>query len=273
MIHGIGPSYPKSRRRLHDRLTLVGTVHRDPAGYSKCVELLRSLSPDLVLVELSPFGLFFRKRNGRRLQRTLRGNLEKAARTRSIMLDQALIHPEIEAIRIQLNLPFEYRAAVAYSKETGADYRLVDSSYFSRRLIESWPDLITTENLEWLLSSPSHVPPVATLYQTAARLIRGGNLSSASGEEPVSPDDHDDDDDAWRAREFLLAARINSHLAAPAPSKPVYLGGWTHLTAGGRLPTLRDILGAEPSRCILLPSADPVSRPLASTHWDLSAAR
>ena len=268
MIHGIGPSYPKSRSRLHERLTLVGTVHRDPDGYVKCLELLRSLSPDLVLVELSPFGLFFRKRNGRRLQRTLRRNLKEAARTRSIKLDLTLSHPEIEAIRLQLNLPFEYRAAVAYSRETGADYRLVDSSHFSRRLIESWPDLITTENLEWLLSSSSHVPPVSKLYQTATRLIRGGNPSDAFGEEPVSPDDHeDDDDDPWRVRELFLAARISSHLAALEPSKPFYLGGWTHLTAGGRLPTLRDILGAEPSRCILLPSAAPVSRcvPRAST--------
>jgi hypothetical protein len=37
-----------------------------------------------------------------------------------------------------------------------------------------------------------------------------------------------------------------------SPQKPVYMGGWRHLTPGGDVPTLRDILNIPPAQCLLL---------------------
>jgi hypothetical protein len=229
-------------------IILVGTVHRDPEGYARSLALLESLKPDLVLVELSPYGLAFRKSNKRLYRRILRRNLIRAAARRAMTLMEALQHPEIIAIGRQIDLPFEYRAVAAYSRDSTADYRLVDLSHYSRQWISSWPDLISTENLTSLLSIEPLVPTISTLYESAARRISAqtvsslfeGKLADVAGVQ------------AWAEREYYLARSVLSAMNRLRPSKAVYLGGWNHLTTGGGSETLRDILGLDRSQCLLL---------------------
>jgi hypothetical protein len=231
------------------RLTLVGTVHSDDRGFARIVRFLDSFQPDLIFVELSPYAKAFRDRNQATLQRTLNRNLRVAAGKCRLLFREALTHPEIKAIRRQLSLPLEFRAARRFSQATGSRLFLVDYSPFSRKLIALWPDLLASENLASLLSLPRNArPEVARIYDLAAQSILGAG-SSAAG--LVATDD-DEPDRCWEKRERHLADTIFSHLHDHRPSKAVYLGGWLHLSIGGSLPSLRELLKIGLSQCTLL---------------------
>jgi len=223
-------------------LILVGGVHGDRHGFRRTLHFLETFQPDLVLVELSPFGKAFRDRNRRTLQQTFAHNLLLAARHVHLSLREALLHPEIRSIRRQLALPFEYRAARRFVRNTGNRLALVDSSLFSRRMIAHWPELISSSNLSsLLLLAPDTRPTPAQTYERAAQLICQELTPPAfTGER------------RWQKREQFLAARIRSALRETAPWRAAYLGGWQHLTGAGPAPTLRELLGLDRHSCWLL---------------------
>jgi hypothetical protein len=232
-----------------EKLLLLGTVHNDPAGYDKALRFLEEARPDLVLVELSPFARVFRRRHKADLEKLLVSNLRKAATRNHISFRRAERHPRIGAIRRQIDLPFEYMAACAYTRRHCKRMLLVDYSLFSRRLISSWPELVSIENLATLLSLPSsRTPTVSREYRLAARRVFLNGLSvkdvlESGGEETL---------ELWRERERHMARQITIALEAFKPYNPIYIGGWWHLTAGGSIRTLREILDVPLCRCFLL---------------------
>ncbi len=229
-------------------LILVGGVHGDQHGFRRTLHFLETFQPDLVLVELSPFGKAFRDRNRRTLQQTFAHNLLLAARHVHLSHREALLHPEIKSVRRQLALPFEYRAARRFVRNTGNRLALVDSSLFSRRMIAHWPELISSSNLSSLLLSPDTRPTPAQTYEWAARHIcQGLNPLAFTGERWWQTRDP-----LWQRREQFLATRIRSALRETAPSRAAYLGGWQHLTGTGPYPTLRELLGLDRNSCWLL---------------------
>lgn len=227
----------------------MGAVHGDDRGFVRTARLLQSFQPDFIFVELSPYAKAFRERNQLTLQRTLSQNLRMAAKQCGLFFKDALTHPEIKAIRRQLSLPLEYRAARHFVRATASGLALVDYSPFSHRMIQLWPEMLTCENLASLLRLPRDGrPEVSRTYDLAARSIRG--------ESPLMAGFIESDDDApdslWEKRERHLADAIRSILQHHRASKAVYLGGWRHLTPGGSFPSLRELLGIEISQCYLL---------------------
>lgn len=235
------------------RLVLLGTVHHDPKGYGRIDRFLCAFRPDLILVELSPFGLLFRKRCRRNLRRSLLSNLRTAARRSKIEWKQALKHPRIAALHRQISLPFEYRAAGEYAVRFGVPLFLADHSRFSCRSIASWPEMLMVENLEILLSLPTAYPSSDSLYREAARRIR----EDASLPSPCrSPTTCSIDRRMWKMREAFLAGKILDVLHDFQPASPLHICGWRHMMSGGDIPTVREILGIHPNRCMLLDEAD-----------------
>ena len=233
----------------HFRLILVGAVHGDDRGFVRTARFLQSFQPDFIFVELSPYAKAFRERNQFTLQQRLNQNLRMAAKQCGLHFKDALTHPEIKAIRRQLSLPLEYRAARQFVRATEASLALVDYSPFSRRMIQLWPELLTSENLASLLRLPRDGrPEVARIYDLAARSIRGESPLLAGFVES----EDDEPDSLWEKRERHLANAIRSTMQNLHPAKAVYLGGWRHLTPGGSFPSLRELLGIEISQCYLL---------------------
>lgn len=225
-------------------LVLVGTIHSDPQGYRRTRRLLERHSPDLIFVELSPYGLRYRQDNGSALWRTFSENLRLAARRLAVEPPKARRHRRIDAIARQIKLPFEYRAAAAYASRRGATVIAADSSEFSRQWIETWAELISAQNLEILLTMDSTPDPVSRQYDTAARLIRG--------DVPAPGTLSDKDFSLWQDREEGLARNIRTGLFRNNPVRPLYIGGWMHLMSHGRLRSIRDLLGISLTRCFLL---------------------
>ena len=235
-------------RRLIASVLFVGTVHSDPEGFRKSLVLFERLRPDLILVELSPYGCRYRQKNRRQLQKNLLRNIRKAARSCGISATRARKHPQIERIFNQISLPFECRAAVKFSKQRNIEVALVDSSTFSHECIAGWDELISTSNLEILLSLPSNRPSMMETYQLARRTLASSENQTAFQTTIKAAGDME----LWAQRERFMASEIKCKVAQFLPERAVYIGGWWHITRGTTIPTLRDLLEIEPSQCRLL---------------------
>ncbi len=244
----------EQRVPLTHELHLLGTVHRDPLGYRKLVRFLQEHQPDLILLELSPYGLAYRKQHRKELPAGLGKNLRWAVRQVGMPLSRALKHPEIQAIRHQLALPFEYRASMKYASHCRVSskplVKLVDSSPFSREMISAWAELTSPENLVHLLSfTGTPRPSTQTLYGHARRIIFGEDAGDMR--RPglfMETGDHD----LLERREKELARAVLDAMRAHRPSTALYVGGWQHLMPGRRPPTLRDLLHVDSGCCHLL---------------------
>lgn len=229
-------------------LLLVGTVHDDPAGFQRVCRLLRCYRPRVILVEISPYSFAHRKAHGHALRKSLSANVAAAAAEADMEPERAARHPRIAGVRRQLGMPFEYRAGEAFSREAGAELHAVDDSIFSRRWISTWSDLISTRNLAILLSLSPEARSTARAYEEARRRIEGTAPSTRQELREWS----DEDEQLWRRRERVLAENVTRVLTQSRPERSVYLGGWQRLVPDGRFPSLRRLLGVEPSRCLLL---------------------
>jgi len=49
-----------------------------------------------------------------------------------------------------------------------------------------------------------------------------------------------------------MADEITSALGRLSPERPVYIGGWWHLSCEGSIKTLRELLGIGAESCLLL---------------------
>ncbi|NLH47534.1 MAG: hypothetical protein GX444_02910 [Myxococcales bacterium] len=151
--------------------TMIGVVHRDPAGETRLLAALRQARPDWITLEVSPYAVEYRRRQGPELLAQL------AERTPPNQAE----HGEIRAIREMLQIPFEVRAAELYRAECGAEVLLVDDSEVSRELLaDVAAELLTAENLRALVRRPD-IPlsrTVDSFYRRARRLL---------ADEPVPP--------------------------------------------------------------------------------------
>jgi hypothetical protein len=214
-------------------LVLVGTVHRDPQGFTALADLLARERPAAVAVELSPYGLAFRYREGRCLRRRLGRRLRRRTVARGAAWWR---QGELRAIDLQLRVPFEYRAAVRYCRDTGAAFHLIDLSSWSKEAIhKEWPGLVSANNLERIAAGPAVELErlVQRDYGLAARLLSepGTLLISAFGRSW-------EEDPAWEKRETILAARLVALFGEMAGGRLVYVGGWQHLLPSSGCGTL-----------------------------------
>ncbi|MGD8313396.1 MAG: hypothetical protein PVH33_05225 [Syntrophobacterales bacterium] len=214
-------------------LLLIGTVHRDPDGAAKLKKLLAEKRPVALAVEVSPYGLFYRQKNYRPLLRRLMRRVRRLAYDLKVSWRE---WGQIEAMRIQLQLPFEYRMAQRYCRDTGATISCVDSSLWSKSWInDHWQQLLSSENLKGLLAySPANLAEeVGSEYKIATLLFSSPERSlPAAFNRPWSTDNN------WQKREKGLAKMVEKAYARVLRGRVAYVGGWQHLlgpNAGGTL--------------------------------------
>jgi hypothetical protein len=214
-------------------LLLIGTVHRDPDGAAKLRKLLAKKRPVAVAIEVSPYGLFYRRKNGRRLLRRLMKTVKSLAEDLQVCWQR---WGQIHAIRTQIQPPFEYRTALSYCRDTGATLSCIDSSTWSKRWIDNhWCHLLSRENLEVLLTErpQDEKREVSRDYKMAALLLRSRKEPFvAAFSQTWSADLH------WQQRENDLARSLEGFYATVEKGLLAYVGGWQHLlgpNAGGTL--------------------------------------
>jgi len=228
-------------------LILVGTVHGDPDGMVLLLQLLRHENPVQVTVEISPYGLSFRQRRGRRLLRLL------ARRGRRIACGSGSdmrMWGQFQAISAQFRFPFEYKAPLRYCRDAGARLVCLDLSSYSMRLIQgAWEDLVSARNLGILCQqNPENLrSETARTYALASRLMRekeeARSFASIRGWRI---------DAEWQAREAFLAAGLERKWATIEKGGLAHIGGWQHLLCATGSGTLCERLAHLHPRRILL---------------------
>lgn len=230
---------------------LMGTVHGDPRGFRRLRCFLEEYQPNLILVEMSPLAWAYRNTHARGLHRTLTDNARQAAILNGWNLQWVLSHPQVQAIRRQIAMPFEFRASCRYARAKKQWLLLIDRSDFSVPLLAQWLELLSVRNLSLLLSLPASNAPLSTMshYQKARREIYPFQVQTTSAK-PDTPDGGTENH--WLEREYSLAERVRSAVAAVMPQRCVYVGGWEHLRSQVGSITLRSLLGVTLDRCQLL---------------------
>ena len=241
----------KETEILGKELLLIGGVHRDPQGAVKLGKLLAEERPVSLAVEISPYGLLYRRKNSRHLRRRL---IRRAKRLADKLEVSWRDWGQVNALEIQLAVPFEYRIAQKYCRDTGAALACIDSSLWSKGWIdEHWQQLLSSENLEVLLKCPpaTFAEEVEREYKMAAHLLNKEEQFLASAFVRVWSGDP-----LWQQREMELAQALEETYARVQEGRVAYVGGWQHLLRPSSGGTLYDRVKHLQPRRILLSSQE-----------------
>jgi hypothetical protein len=226
-------------------LTLLGTVHRDPRGFTRLVEELTRLAPGVITVEFSTYGLRYRMAKRRSLNKRLLTSLHDTDDLGIGELKKLLRSSGIGGIKALLNLPFEYKGARWYYSH-GRDVPLycVDISSYSRKLLGHVKELLSPENLKKIVAFET-APLQATVmreYKRAEDLLC--NKRQSQWLQPIPMDE------VWEKRERIMANRIRKLVAHYPTRHIVHIGGWQHLLSckGALFNLLEDL---DPRRVLL----------------------
>jgi hypothetical protein len=210
------------------RLTLIGTIHRDPQGLVRLVQALKSLNPHVITLEFSTYGLRYRLKKKRSLNHCLLRGLHEIHGIDGLRLGalkELLRTTGIGGIRAQLALPFEYKGASFYSQLWGIPLYCVDISSFSRQLLAKVDELLSPKNLKKVIAFET-----APLEETVTREYKQAETLLLN--ERQSPWRHlIPADVVGEKRERIMASRIRRIAAHYAGRHIVHIGGWQYLAA------------------------------------------
>lgn len=207
-------------------LTLLGTVHRDPQGFTKLGKELARLKPDVVTLEFSRYGLSYRRRRKKILTAKLLQGLQEIRKTETLRISELkdlLRSTGIGGIAALIDLPFEYKGARFYSQRHGLPLYVLDLSSPSRRLLSHIDELLSLENLQKVIAFET-----ASLRETITREYKHAeNLLFSKKQSPwlqCIPTDED-----LQKREQVMASRIRKIVAKHQEHHIVHISGWQHL--------------------------------------------
>ena len=210
------------------RLTLLGTIHRDPQGLMRIMQALKGLNPHVITLEFSTYGLRYRLKKKRSLNHCLLRGLYALHGTDGLhlgVLRKLLKTTGIGGIRALLDLPFEYKGASFYSHRGNILLYCVDISSYSRQLLATVDELLLPENLKKVIAfeTASLQATVAREYKQAESLLFNEGQSPGRRLIPT--------DKVGEKRERIMASRIRKIAAHYGGHHIVHIGGWQHLAA------------------------------------------
>ncbi|MCX5898001.1 MAG: hypothetical protein NTY29_07390, partial [Proteobacteria bacterium] len=222
------------------RLVLVGTVHHDPHGYDKLQRLLAVVQPDIITLELSPYGRGFRTKHSRKLSQRILSRIP-------VVAGRDLLPAPLEQLLATIVFPFEYQAVRDYAASRSVPFYCIDLSHVSRRKVRMLKaEALTNHNIKMLLALPDKElqDSVNMCYKRAAAVWREHQGCQrlpylAADPSAVERDEH-------------MSRRLRN-LCKQLPKKTiVHIAGWEH-GANSSGPSNRDGLLRElcPRRILL----------------------
>ena len=201
-------------------LLLVGTVHLDPRGPDKLRELLEQLEPTWITVELSRYGLEYRRRVGRR-------HLEALADALATGGGSAPPSDRVLALQRLLQLPYEYVECARRAEALGVPVDPIDLSRHSYSKLRVLSEVLSPNNLEQLAADREFRLSRAAMEQQllARRYFHDANLFVYHFRGPEKAELSE----RGAAMAGALARRIKRAGGGPV----VHVGGWHHLLRPG----------------------------------------
>ncbi len=217
------------------QIVLVGTIHLDKRAAPRLFELLKSLRPDALAVEISRFSLEYRLNNQRRWHERLSSIISKLPKRKRK-------HLRIRLLKRQISMPYEWEISKWYSKKYGLPIFPIDICEISKKELPLWSkELITIENLDFLTSQEDmDIESYFNIHrEKALRTLTDGPFPN-----PLVFDKN------WCKRERHLAkCLLNLSLRY---GKVCYIGGWMHLIDGKGIVTLSKYVRAKTIKKFLI---------------------
>ena len=216
----------KAGESISARLVLVGTVHHDPRGYDKLLRVLADVRPDIITLELSPYGRGFRTRHSRKLTQRILSRIPGAAgRENPAPGTESRDHlpATLEQLLATIAFPFKYRAVRDYAATRSVPFYCIDLSHVSRRkMCMLKAEALTGRNIKMLLALPDKElqDSVTMCYKRAAAVWREHQGCQrlpylAADPSAVERDEH-------------MSRRLRN-LCKQLPKKTiVHIAGWEH---------------------------------------------
>ena len=254
----------KAGESISARLVLVGTVHHDPHGYDKLQRVLAVVQPDIITLELSPYGRGFRTKHSRKLTQRILSQIQAAAgREPPAPNTESRDHlpAALEQLLATITFPFEYLAVRDYAATRSVPLYCIDLSHVSRRkLCMLKADALTNHNIKMLLALPDKELPdsVYMCYKRAAAVWREHQVCQrlpylAGDPSAVERDEH-------------MSRRLRN-LCKQLPKKTiVHIAGWEHCANSSGPSNLYGLLRDLCPRRILLDEAWSDNRPVPDAH-------
>ena len=202
-------SYPHARP-VENQFIMIGVIHGDREGKALLEARLESARPDAVTVEVSAYGLAYRRSKGEELKQQVRSAADGLKRE-GRPIDEAAL----EALYAYIDLPFEFTSASDYCARRGVPVFPIDLDRFSSARLSSMEELVSKENLDRLLSPP--VQSGGVCQKAVARLFFEKGVKAFSyTEEMLTRDRH-------------MSGVIAGIIKRRAPACLVHICGWQHL--------------------------------------------
>ena len=234
---------------MQSYLFLIGTVHHDPRGYKKLYAQLSALKPDLITLELSPYGRGFRTKNHKRLSRRLLSLYKKAFGVNphhDVSPESVLLPSPVQSLVYTLNYPFEFLAARDYAHSCRVPFYCIDLSRVSRQKMHMLKrETLSINNISMLLTLPDKnlQESVDLCYKKAHNIWQADNVCKK-----VAVTQHAVD----MEREKHMSRRIKNLVKRHPDKKLVHIGGWEHFTAHAGCATMYEqLMDLEPKRVLL----------------------
>ena len=193
-------------------MVMLGTIHRESSGRNALGEWLDVLRPDVITLEFSEYGLWYRKTHTENLKSKLDGVVKEMEAEGEPIDGRA-----VETIRSYIDLPYEYVAVSRYAGEHGIPLFLVDLDELSCLKLQGMDELLCRENLRlWF----SH-------YEAASR-EEGKELALARlfFDQGVKAFPYTDE---MVLRDRHIEKRVSSLMSEHQDKRFIHVCGWQHL--------------------------------------------
>ena len=190
---------------------MLGVIHRDEEGPALLKDWLARIKPGVVTLELSHYGMRFRREVGEEYTKRINKIVAKREERGESCSREAL-----KSLLSYVNIPYEYDEASAYAAEYGIPFYLIDMDFFSYVKLRTIEDLLSDENIEMVLaradegSNGNQEMAIARLY-----FEKGVTIAQYDREMYI--------------RDRYMSAKIQNLMKGNHDKRFLHVCGWQHM--------------------------------------------
>jgi hypothetical protein len=189
---------------------MLGVIHRDENGPALLKDWLARIKPDVVTLELSHYGIRFRRELGEQYKRRVGEIVTQLNENGQKYNEEALA-----SLFAYVNTPYEFDVVSVYASENEIPFYLIDMDFFSYVKLRAIEDLLSEENIKKTLASAEGSNGSQEL--SLARLYFDKGIK-------IVPYDRE-----MYVRDRYMTAKINDLMKNNPNRRLLHVCGWQHL--------------------------------------------
>lgn len=189
---------------------MLGVIHRDEEGPFLLNEWLRRIRPDVITLELSSYGIRFRRERGEEFNKRISEIVRQLNENGETYNEKAL-----ESLFAYMNIPYEFGIVSTYAAKYEIPFYLIDMDFFSYMKLRTVEDLLHEENIMKVLSDTRG--PNRNQEKAMARLYFEKGIKVAKYDREM------------HIRDRYMTAKIHDLMKRYHGKRFLHVCGWQHL--------------------------------------------